>query len=110
MTTDAALPDWVTAGLEAVEADQEARQVIPGRFPFTYAYDFLRSHPAAFSAPEGMSRADVAGWPGGRLSAEQQLDVCIALAYAYIWAEGLVITAEASARFVAVTNGGEAGR
>jgi hypothetical protein len=108
--SETTLPEWVTAGLEAVEADEEARQVIPGRFPFTYAYDFLRSHPAAFGAPEAMSRADVSGWLGERLSAEQQLDVCIALAYAYIWAEGLVVTPEASARFVAVTNGGEAGR
>ena len=61
--------DWVTDGITAVNEQERPRQkVIPSRYPFTYAYDYIRSHPEfiaqaphqALSAPR--SRGEAATW------------------------------------------------
>lgn len=36
----------------------EREQAIPSRYPFTYAYDFLRTHAAIYGLPIGMSRGE----------------------------------------------------
>lgn len=101
------VPEWVDAAItkaREVEADPP-RYVIPNRYPFTYAYDFVRSHRDEFADAAGKpfatmgrntpSRSDVAGWftkalGGG--NSRDPLNVAVArrIADAAIEDEGLV--------------------
>jgi hypothetical protein len=58
--TDA--PAWVHDGIERVEQNQSRNTAIPGRYPATYAYDYLKTHADVFGSPATMSRADTATW------------------------------------------------
>lgn len=60
------MPEWVTQGILNVEKERNEPVVlvIPTRYPFTYAYDYIRSHAAAFDLTprEGeacLSRMDI---------------------------------------------------
>lgn len=42
------VPVWVTDTIAAIEVDQAGPAFIATRWPFTYAYDYVRSHTAEF--------------------------------------------------------------
>lgn len=105
---EAGVPDWVVAGIAAVQDIPNPREtVIPGRFPFTYAYDYLRSHAEIFGVPADVagSRAAVSGWVNERLGqsatseSPEKIRVCVVLAWEYMQLHALRITPEAMARF-----------
>lgn len=58
---------WVRDGIKIAEIAPAQLSVTESRYPFTYAYDFMRSHAAAFGMREGRvsgetwSRGDMAG-------------------------------------------------
>lgn len=63
--------DWIDAAIEKANDPDPAWPVIPRRYPFTYAYDFIRSHGTAVNEaathvdvplPDGASRSEAAGW------------------------------------------------
>lgn len=62
-----AVEQWVRDGIKIAEITPPQLSVTESRYPFTYAYDFLRSHPSAFGLREGRvsgetwSRGDMAG-------------------------------------------------
>lgn len=96
------IDEWVIEGIEKAKNERplENKKVIRTRYPYTYAYDFVRSHPGAFGldGAKSHSRADVArivtekvGGDGIRTYSEAKaLEVCIQLADAYIEEQGLV--------------------
>jgi len=87
-STTTGIPDWVTRGITET---LKPRAAIPGRYPYTYAYDFLRSNASVFGIPEGLSRAEAARLLRDRLGAPDDgspdpevEQVCKALADAYL--------------------------
>lgn len=66
------IPEWVDAAIAKTREVDPPRHVIPSRYPFTYAYDYVRSHRDEFATaagkpfgdmlPNGASRSEVAGW------------------------------------------------
>jgi hypothetical protein len=80
----------VITAIEEIESRVELtiNSFIPGRYPYTYAYDFLRAHPADFGVTDQrslMSRAEAAGWLECQVSSEtERIEICLRLADAYI--------------------------
>lgn len=71
---------------------------IPSRYPFTYAYDFVRSH-----TPQMYGRGEVAGLLRQFMHGddEARTRVCFELADAYIREHGIVVTDEDRQRIAA---------
>jgi hypothetical protein len=89
------IPNWVESGIAVATRPTEPNPVIESRYPHTYAYDYVRSHPEAFDLPTDLlSRAGVAGWLRDRLDDDsrspEHVKVVRALADAYIRENNLV--------------------
>lgn len=69
----------VIAAIEARKS--QAVPFIEGRYPYTYAYDYLRSHAADFGLHHYISRSECAGMLRNNPDKEA---VCIMLAEAYL--------------------------
>ncbi len=86
-------PAWVTNGIEASLQPGEASST---RYPYTYAYDFLRSHADVFGIPENLtdSRAAVGRWLRESLGNDSALLLCAvcSLADAYLTYHLLVLS------------------
>jgi hypothetical protein len=98
------VPPWVGAAIDRAMRVNDPQWVIPNRYPFTYAYDFVRNHSEAFRRadtpganllPLFPSRGDVASWM--RIVADDlgsrspvNVAICRALADAYITEHGYV--------------------
>ncbi|WP_443172672.1 hypothetical protein [Nonomuraea sp. KM90] len=63
------LPAWI---IDAIASVQQPTPASPERYPYTYAYDFVREHHPAFGFPDMPSRADVARWLRSRLQAHSE--------------------------------------
>lgn len=84
--------EWVKAGICSVTARQPAREVIESRYPYTYAWDFLRSHAAEFGLSDVDSRADASSAVRRLARDEHEYHrVAIILAEAYIKKHGLMM-------------------
>ena len=83
------VPGWITRIIEDIQAPTMG---IPTRYPYTYAYDFLRSHADMFEIDASWdvcSRSSMALWLHEQLGTKDDSDplhraVCEALANAYL--------------------------
>jgi hypothetical protein len=68
------LPAWIIDAIASVQraSVQRPTPASPARYPYTYAYDFVRQHHPAFGFPDMPSRADVATWLRSRLRAHSE--------------------------------------
>lgn len=56
-------PARAIATIQAIETAQPpVVQFTPGRYPYTYAYDYMREHWFEFGIQNGMSRGDCAAY------------------------------------------------
>lgn len=73
--------EQVEQGIEAAFTET-SRSFIKSRYPYTYAYDFMRGHPKAFGlTDEALSRGQCAGILRGNPDKEE---ICRMLADAYL--------------------------
>jgi hypothetical protein len=99
----AGFPDWLSRGIAAAQTANR-QTAISGRIPYTYAYDFVRSHPAAFAAPERLSRGKTSAWLSDNLGLsgvedDQTRDyICAVLCVAYLEEHNLRLDDEGAAR------------
>jgi hypothetical protein len=93
MAMTAITDDFVTkveAAIATIEskADLRVNGFTPTRYPYTYAYDYLRSHQVEFGVTgqrDLMSRGETSAWLNGQVSSpEEKISVCYQLADAYI--------------------------
>lgn len=70
--------------------------MIPDRYPFTYGYDFFRSHGAAFGVPGMLSRGEASQAITRYVAqtGQHREDVVVALADAYLAKYDIVATQE----------------
>ena len=61
------VPEWIAQSIAEVQRPTEA---IPTRYPYTYAYDFVRGHAETFGLYGLPSRAEVARWLRLRLGVD----------------------------------------
>jgi hypothetical protein len=71
--------------IDSLEQSQKISGFIPARYPYTYAYDYVRSHPQAFGLAGLLSRADTSQWLDSRVGSEnEKVAVCQLLAEALL--------------------------
>lgn len=59
----ASVPQWVDSGIQKALAPPKPVKASRDRYPYTYAYDFLRAHAADFGLPDWVdSRSACAAW------------------------------------------------
>lgn len=79
------IPSWVTNYIDLI---LQPKLGIATRYPYTYAYDFIRSHAEVFGLEGTPSRADVGQWLYDALGVDDSSPlhraVCEALADAYL--------------------------
>lgn len=75
-------PKKVRRVIKDIEERPEATsQFTANRYPYTYAYDYLRSHPEDFGLPRGLARMDCASLLKNNKDKEK---ICVLLADAYL--------------------------
>lgn len=79
-------PENVRDIISSVERDQRVERFIPSRYPYTYAYDYLREHAQYFGLPHGLSRSDCAARLRGN---PHQGAILMLLANAYLRQHGM---------------------
>lgn len=78
---------WVRDGIKIAEIDKPQLAVIESRYPFTYAWDFMRSHTTAFGMREGRISGET--WSRSDMSQKLRLLIQRELGYGTVGWENL---------------------
>lgn len=82
MNQQPSTPERALATIRVIEsAPPFSMQFTPGRYPYTYAYDYMREHWADFGLNSLLSRGDCANYFRGNPDKDA---ICVLLADAYM--------------------------